>query len=283
MWTCLSPSSGQYTVFSEEWFKRCKVVKKILSNAKTLGGGGGDFIQYLIALNSSNGNARVLQLSRDQRSETFVNSALRLKVLQCCVLICCVRVCGALHAWNDSRVTASHTYVYCEKQVWMRRGCFEFRSTRSHLHGGGRAHCSHILYPDIRNNRVMNFIPLFGGMQMCVFRLFKGCCEFCYMIMNGIQSQVVTSAAFHPSPNTFQPRSECETVDPNKSFMFATKAVCLLVRVRACLRPARGEMKGLSEANRLPRLPFWTAQHVWRTGGEQQKVLMALWRPHADR
>lgn len=122
--------------------------------------------------------------------------------------------------------------------------------------GGGRAHCSHILYPDIRNNRVMNFIPLFGGMQMCVFRLFKGCCEFCYMIMNGIQSQVVTSAAFHPSPNTFQPRSECETVDPNKSFMFATKAVCLLVRVRACLRPARGEMKGLSEANRLPRLPF---------------------------
>lgn len=61
-------------------------------------GGGGEFIQYLIALNSSNGNARVLQLSRDQRSETFVNSALRLKVLQCCVLICCVRVCGALHA-----------------------------------------------------------------------------------------------------------------------------------------------------------------------------------------
>lgn len=122
--------------------------------------------------------------------------------------------------------------------------------------GGGRAHCSHILYPDITNNRVMNFIPLFGGMQMCVFRLFKGCCEFCYMIMNGIQSQVVTSAAFHPSPNTFQPRSECETVAPSKSFMFATKAVCLLVRVRACLRPARGEMKGLSEANRLPRLPF---------------------------
>lgn len=47
----------------------------------------------------------------------------------------CVCVCGALHAWNDSRVTASHTYVYCEKQVWMRRGCFAFRLTRSHLGG----------------------------------------------------------------------------------------------------------------------------------------------------
>ena len=57
---------------------------------------GGGVIQYLIALNSSNSNARVLQLSRDQRSETFVNSALRLKVLECCVLICCVCVSVAL-------------------------------------------------------------------------------------------------------------------------------------------------------------------------------------------
>lgn len=137
MWTCLSPSSGQYTVSQKSGSNGVKWWKRSFQMLKRWGVGGGEFIQYLIALNSSNGNARVLQLSRDQTSETFVNSALRLKVLQCCVLICCVRVCGALHAWNDSRVTASHTYVYCEKQVWMRRGCFEFRSTRSHLHGGG--------------------------------------------------------------------------------------------------------------------------------------------------
>ena len=57
-------------------------------------------------------------------------------------------------------------------------------------------------------------------------------------------------------PKYISTRSECNTVAPSKSFMFATKAVCLLVGVRACLRLARGEMKGLSEANRLPRLPF---------------------------